>query len=307
MGWPSTLTYAQVAATGIRRSLTIPAAYGDLETATKLLAGNSSLADDPEGLAEAAENGHESVVRLMLHYRPRLAERIAVVARTPELTEYLFQNGMNPNLVAWLGVTPLHRFAQRGDIEKAAVFLAHGADLHARDEEYCTTPLGYAVLARKLRMVEFLLRRGAKVCLPDDLEWASPIALAAIRGHDEILRMLKAYEATGEATPYDLKSMESLVNDIVVAYQYGEADAFLRVIDHFSIRRQIAWDRPDTATRVSRLRRFVLHRLAAAKRLVESETLGVSEAQLLVARSYGFGSWRELEAEAARVPGADDV
>jgi len=299
MGWPSTLTYAQVAATGIKRSLRILAAYRDIDTATKFLAENPSLADDPEALAEAAESGNESVVRLMLNCQPRLAERIAVVAGTAELTEFLFQNGMNPNLVAWLGVTPLHRFAQRGEIEKAAVYLEHGADLHARDEEFCTTPLGYAVLAGRLRMVEFLLRRGAKVRLPDDQEWATPIALAAVRGHDEILRMLKAYETSGAAPPYDLRAMESLANDVVVAYRSGDAEAFMRVIDHFSIRRPMAWDRPEASVRISRLRRFARQRLASARRPLENETLHVSDAQFLIARSYGFSNWQELEAEAA--------
>jgi hypothetical protein len=300
MGWPSKLTYAQIAATGIRRSLRVLAAYGDIETATQLLATTPSLADDPEALAEAAEHGNESIVRLMLRYQPRLAERIAVVAGTSELTEFLFRNGMNPNLLAWLGVTPLHRFAQRGDIEKAAVFLAHGANLDARDEEFCTTPLGYAVLAGRLRMVEFLLRRGAKVHLPDDREWATPIALAAVRGYDEILRVLRAFEAKGQMPPYDLSSMESLASDIVAAYQSGDADAFMHVIDHFSIRRPTAWDRPEASVRISRIRRFVRQRLDAERRSAEDEMLRISDAQLLIARSYGFNTWQELESEATR-------
>jgi ankyrin repeat protein len=197
MGWPSKLSYQQVAATGIARSLVVLAAYGDLDTATAVLAGNPSLADDPEALAAAAENGHEPIVRLMLAHQPQLAGRIAVVARTPQLTEFLFQSGMNPNLTAWLGVTPLHRFAQQGDVEKAAIFLDHGANLHARDEEFCTTPLGYAAKTGKLRMVEFLLRRGAKLTLPGDFAWATPVALAANRGHDLVVRVLKEYETTG--------------------------------------------------------------------------------------------------------------
>jgi hypothetical protein len=58
----------------------------------------------------------------------------------------------------------------------------------------------------------------------------------------------------------------------------------------------MAWDRPETSVRISRLRRFVRQRLASAK-TVESESLQVSDAQLLVARSYGFSNWQELEAE----------
>ena len=195
MGWPSRLTYQQVAATGIARSLTVLVSYGDLETAAAMLAADPSRADDPDAFAAAARAGHEPIVRLMLRLRPRVLERVAVSARTRALTEFLFENGMNPNLAGWLGVSPLHRFARDGNLEGTAVFLDHGANLHARDEEFCTTPLGYAAAAGQHRMVEFLLERGATVTLPDDLDWATPIALATYRGHRAIVRTLKAQVA----------------------------------------------------------------------------------------------------------------
>jgi ankyrin repeat protein len=44
----------------------------------------------------------------------------------------------------WLRMTPLHHFAEKGDVEKAAIFIEHGADVNTRDEELCSTPLGYA-------------------------------------------------------------------------------------------------------------------------------------------------------------------
>ena len=200
MGWPSRLSYHQVAATGIARSLVVLASYGDVETASAVLAADPSLADDPEALAAAARAGHEPLVRAILQHRPGVVARVAVAAKSRPLTELLFQRGMNPNLAGWLGVTALHRFAREGDVEGAAVFLDHGANLHARDEEFCTTPLGYAAAAGKRRMVEFLLGRGAQVTLPDDLAWATPIALAAYRGHSAIVRVLKAH-AGGAGSP----------------------------------------------------------------------------------------------------------
>jgi hypothetical protein len=193
MGWQSKLTYQQIAATGIRRSLCVRAAYGDLEGATALLESDPSLADDPEALREAAVRGHEAILRLMLRHRPRVIDRVSVAAKTRALTEFLFRSGMNPNLAGWLGVTPLHRYARNGEVDNAAIFLEHGANLHARDEEFCTTPLGYAALNGKLHMVEFLLQRGATPTLPDDMPWASPMALARHRGHDEIVCLLSAY------------------------------------------------------------------------------------------------------------------
>jgi ankyrin repeat protein len=203
MGWRSRLTYRKIVATGIVRSLVVLAHYGDLEGATGLLAADPSRADDPEALAAAAERGHESIVRLLLQHRPSVVERVAVAAKTRALTELLFQNGMNPNLRAWLGVTPLHRFARQGEVDNAAIFLDHGADIHARDEEFCTTPLGYAALAGKLRMAEFLLHRGAGPTLPDGPAWAAPSALAAFRGHDEIACLLRAHG--GEAAERPLR------------------------------------------------------------------------------------------------------
>lgn len=195
MGWRSRLTYQQVAATGIARSLVVLAHYGDLDGITARLSADPSLADDPEALTAAAERGHDAIVRVMLRHRPRAAERVAVVAKSPAITQLLFQHGMNPNLRAFLGITPLHRFARDGDIAKATIFLDHGADIHARDEEFCTTPLGYAAAAGRLQMVEFLLARGARVSLPDDPVWATPLALATYRGHDEVAHVLRAHGA----------------------------------------------------------------------------------------------------------------
>jgi ankyrin repeat protein len=108
---------------------------------------------------------------------------------------------MNPSQPDWLRVTPLHYFAKNGDVEKAALFLDHGADLHARDEDICSTPLAWAAKFGQIHMVELLLKRGAKLHLPDDPAWATPLAWAIRRGHHEIVELLRQYEKTG-ALPY---------------------------------------------------------------------------------------------------------
>jgi hypothetical protein len=296
MGWPSTLSYEQVAATGLARSLPVLAHYGDLEEVAKILSANPSLADDPEALVAAAENGHDSIVRLILSHCPQLIAVVAVVARTRELTEFLFQCGMNPDLPRWLGVRPLHRFAQQGDLEKVAIFLEHGANLHVRDEEFCTTPLGYAAASGKLRMVEFLLKRGAKLSLPDDFAWATPLALATHKGHEEIVRFIKTFESTGALPQYRLEAMKSLAADLVAACRSGESDSFQRIVDHFYIRRRMTWDRPEPVIRASRMRRFAVELLPPRKSQAVNDEIELADAQLLIARSYGFASWRQLEA-----------
>ncbi len=179
---------------GAARSVELVAYYGDVQTAAAVFAANPSLADDTQALTYAVEEGHAPVVRLMLRYQPDLAKRVAVGAKTRELNELLFQHGMNPNQRDWLGTPPLHHFARKGDLEKAEIFLDHGADLNARDEEICSTPLGWAAKAGRTAMVEWLLRRGAKPHLPDDPPWATPIAWATRRGHRQVIRALERYE-----------------------------------------------------------------------------------------------------------------
>jgi ankyrin repeat protein len=190
---------------GAARAVHLLAYYGDVHTAAAVFAANPALADDPEALANAAGEGHEAFVRLMLRYQPDLPKRVqfpgwSVGAKTRELNELLFQHGLDPSRLDWLRATPLHHFARKGEVEKAEIFIDHGADLHARDEDICSTPLGWAAKFGQIEMVELLLRRGARLTLPDDLPdlaWATPLAWASRRGHQQIVELLKHYEQTG--------------------------------------------------------------------------------------------------------------
>jgi ankyrin repeat protein len=193
-----------LASYGATRSVEILAYYGDVRTAAAVFAANPALADDPHALENAAGQGHEPFIRLLLRYQPDLAKRVAVGVRsqgpqaatkTRELTELLFQHGMNPSQPDWLGITPLHQFARRNDLENAALFIEHGADLHPRDEDICSTPLGWAAKFGNIQMVELLLGRGARPNLPDDPPWATPLAWASRRGHGPIVELLKQHGA----------------------------------------------------------------------------------------------------------------
>lgn len=181
---------------GASRALHLLAYYNDLQTAAALFAVKPELANDIEALANAAGEGNESFVRLLLKYAPDLPRSVwfhgwSVGAKTHELNELLFQHGLNPSAPDWLGVTPLHHFARNGDTEKAALYLDKGANIHARDEDLCSTPLGWAAKFGKKEMVEFLLARGAKTQHPDDPPWATPLAWAIRRGHSEVATLLR--------------------------------------------------------------------------------------------------------------------
>jgi ankyrin repeat protein len=184
---------------GASRAVHLLAYYGDVRTAAAVFAANPALADDAEALANAAGEGQEAFVRLMLRYEPDLPKRTAfpawsVGAKTPELNELLFEHGMNPSQPDWLRITPLHEFARKGDVAKAALFIDHGADLNARDEDICSTPLGWAAKFGQSAMVELLLHSGAKPKMPDDPPWATPLQWAIRRGHDQIADLLRQHE-----------------------------------------------------------------------------------------------------------------
>jgi len=191
---------------GAARSVSLLAYYGDIVTAAAVFNANPSLAKNTNALECAAGEGHDAFVRLMLLYQPALAERISVgvhsrgpqaAAKTKELVEYLFSKGMDPGLRNWVGITPLHRFAQRNDVPSATIFLDHGADINARDEQIRSTPLGWAAKYGRIEIVKLLLERGAKTNLPDDPVWATPLAWAVRRGQVEVEAILRENGAVG--------------------------------------------------------------------------------------------------------------
>lgn len=181
---------------GAARAVHLLGYYGDVQTAAAMFAANPKLANDPDALANAAGEGQESFVRLMLRYEPDLPRRLqfpawSMGAKSRELNELLFRHGMNPSQPNWLGIAPLHELARKGDVAKAEQFIEHGADLHARDEDICSTPLGWAAKFGQREMVELLLKHGAEPNRADDPPWATPLAWATRRGHVEIVQLLR--------------------------------------------------------------------------------------------------------------------
>jgi ankyrin repeat protein len=286
---------------GAARPVHLLAYCNDLQTAAAVFAANPALADNPDALGSAAQ--HDAFLRLMLRYQPDLPKRLSVGGKTREITELLFQHGMDPNKPNWLHITPLHCFAESGDLENAAVFIDHGADLNARDEEFCSTPLGWAARCGRTRMVEFLLRRGARPNLPGGpaLAWATPLQWATRRGHDGIVRILTEFEKEGSLPARSLEQCETLARSLVEAFGSGDDAAMQCVMDHFQLWRSLTWDQPSKDVRAARLRRGVRERLAVQSDSGEaSNALQLADAQLLVARSLGFRDWdhlvRDLEA-----------
>jgi uncharacterized protein len=269
---------------GATRPTQIMAYYGDAAAAGIAFAADPSLADNPEALSNAASEGNEAFVRLLLQHQPGLASRVAVAGKTPEITRLLFAHGMNPSRPNWLHVTPLHQYAAAGDLVKARLFIEHGADLHARDEDLGSTPLAWAAKFGKKSMVELLLRSGARPVHPDDPAWATPRAWATRRGHDEIAEVLhKAEHGVLPGAP-TLEEYERLADDIRIACRTGDPDALQRIRRH-----------AQKSVTLEQLRAGVRQSLWKAPR-GERQGVDVSldEARLLVARWLGVESWSSL-------------
>ena len=123
---------------GAARALHILAYYGDVRTGAAVLAANPALADNPIALVDAAGEGQEPFVRLLLRYQPDLPKRItfpgwSVGAKTPELNELLFAARHEPEpgrLAARHAAPPLREERERGG--RRAVPGPRGRPLRAR-------------------------------------------------------------------------------------------------------------------------------------------------------------------------------
>ncbi len=181
---------------GAARRVELLAYYGDLQTAAAVFHTNPSLANDADALANAAGEGNESFVRLMLKYSPHLPSELhfpawLVCGKTAAINEILFEHGMDPSRANWMGITSLHHIASKGDVEKAEQFVEHGAALEARDDDIQSRPIAWAAKHGQVAMVEYFLRKGASRVHPEDPSWATPLAWATRRGHEDVAALLR--------------------------------------------------------------------------------------------------------------------
>ena len=140
-------------------------------------------------MAMPAKDGDRKMLELLMGYGARVPDISKWGARYYfkhyDTAAFLMENGMNPNHMNWRQFTLLHDMAHVGDIPKARLLLDHGANINAADEEYRSTPLGFAVRWRNRDMVALLLDRGADPN-KSGAAWATPLAWARKKGHADI-------------------------------------------------------------------------------------------------------------------------
>lgn len=173
---------------------------GKLDEAEGLLRANPQWIHDDEAgwgdgiLAGPAREGRHDIIAMLL----RLGARVPPVSKWApyyyfkhEATAaFLLENGMDPNHMNWHRFTLLHHMAAEGELAKAKLLLAHGADIDAIDDEYRSTPLGVAARRGQSMVVGLLLERGAHP-VAAGASWAVPLAWAERKGHSHVADMLR--------------------------------------------------------------------------------------------------------------------
>lgn len=178
---------------------------GDDTEAVRRVAADPSEAESGCGgvFAAACVQGKRSLVVRLIAAGARVPPMVTAcrsyLLADPEILPLLLESGMNPDLPNWQRATPLHDLCGRDSrsrprphrTECANILLAAGASIHARDDEYRSTPLAWAARNDLPDMVDLLLSRGALPEHPDDEPWATPMAWATRRGHERIVELLR--------------------------------------------------------------------------------------------------------------------
>ena len=183
---------------GGRMGLTAHCYRGAVDTVAALLDARLELFDAAaleQAFPHCVQAGHEALLRLLLARGLRVPPVVTYCQtylwRSLPLARLLLEHGMDPDLPNWQQIRPLHHIAGRGDIKSAELFLEFGADLDAVDEEFSSTPLGWAARCGQDEFVRFLLahrvRRAEPAAVP---AWAQPHAWARRRGHGEVAALL---------------------------------------------------------------------------------------------------------------------
>ena len=176
---------------------------GKLDEAERLLRDNLHWIHDDEAgwgdgiLAGPARDGRHDVIAMLM----RLGARVPRVSKWApyyyfkhEATAaFLLEHGMDANHVNWHRFTLLHHMAAEGEVAKAKLLLAHGAEIDAIDDEYRSTPLGVAARRGQGVLVELLLEHGADP-VAAGASWAVPLAWAEARGHSHVAGLLRKAE-----------------------------------------------------------------------------------------------------------------
>jgi len=145
---------------------------------------------EAQEIHQAAAKGDISKVRSFLMVDPTLIHSLDNFKRTPlhwacridniELVKLLVDQGSNLNLMDMNGIAPLQSLASRGLVKAAELLIEEGADLNIQDKFGLATPLHMASISGHYQMVVLLIEKGANANIIDKNE--NTVLHSAIEG-----------------------------------------------------------------------------------------------------------------------------
>jgi len=144
-------------------------------------------------LAMPAKDGDHRMLEILMDYGARVPDVSKWGARYYfkhyETAAFLLDKGMNPNHMNWREFTLLHDMAHTADSSKASLLIRYGADVNYVDDEYRSTPLGYAARWGHVEMVKVLLDSGADPN-KSGAPWSTPLSWARRKHHAQVETLL---------------------------------------------------------------------------------------------------------------------
>ena len=126
----------------------------------------------------------------------QVGEKGRVPLNGSESAQLLIQGGADVNApTPMTRRTPLHGFAEQGDVKAATMLIQHGANVNACDVD-SRTPLHMAARWGSVGVAKLLLEHGADVNARV-ANGTTALKLAQMNKHDELARLLKQHGANG--------------------------------------------------------------------------------------------------------------
>jgi 26S proteasome non-ATPase regulatory subunit 10 len=167
-----------------------------LEKDPKLLNAGNRLEQTP--LLMAAYGGHKEIVWYLLDKGAKINQadsfgatplHMAVLGGQKEMVELLISKGADVNVKSHNGKIPLQMAFEKDDPELIDIFLSQGLPLNDSINPYGRTLLHEAVIMGKIKAVNFLIEKGAKIDTRDNTG-KTPLDLAVICGHKKVAELL---------------------------------------------------------------------------------------------------------------------
>ena len=166
----------------------------------KALEEGGEVTKEPWFAEEVLARNDPELARQLLAADPDVAARLDgsrlrmgdpdMTVSESEVLRLLLEHGFDVNRPGWLGQTPLHHYAGRGELGNVMLLIERGADVDAVDDQHLGTPMAWAAAGGHVDVVRLLLEHGANPRLPEWPEAARPLERARRRGHGAVVELL---------------------------------------------------------------------------------------------------------------------